>query len=267
LGWYFPQEFYQVLAQVSGMDIFIICHRSVNEIPEPIHKIIPVSNLIETTNIGYDWGGYQQFLERNLYLNYDFCFFCHDDIQIKRDDIFKTCMDLLSSDTGAPQIIGNGKQTQKRDWPKTHIQSYAHSRWKPPSWTFEHDTVRGSFWATTREVLRKIYPLEVFWDRHKIIGVGAGNWSLRATCGKAQDVLGNKAFSYLSETYMTSEYLEEYPRGSMNYQKTKMPAGWIIQNRIVVIYARILMTLYMNSHSIEEKNRLASLMSGSFGWF
>lgn len=267
IGWHFPPAFYETLQKILDIDVYVISHRTQKQVPEKILKLVTPERFIFTNNIGYDWGGYQQFLNLKIFQEYDYCFFCHDDIHIKNSDLFKFCVDRLAGTGKDSHILGNGRQTQKRDWPRTHIQSYAHSYWKPPSWDFLHDTVRGSFWATSKEVLQKIYPLEVFWDRRKILGVGSGNWSLRATCGKAQEILGEQAFSYISESYMTSELLDEYSRGNPVQQKKPLSIGWKIRNRVVVTYARSIMTFYMNARSIKVKKWLASTMIFTFKYF
>jgi hypothetical protein len=266
-GWYFPEKLYDVLTRIASIDFYILSHRPIKQIPAAVLKTTSLERIIFAPNIGYDWGAYQQFLDLKIFLKYDFCFFCHDDIQLKNADLFAFCIDRISSQNRGACIIGNGRQTYKRDWPKTHIQSYAHSGWKPSNWNFMHDTVRGSFWATSRQVLELISPLEVLWDHRKLIGVGSGNWSLRATCGKAQDILGDQAFLYLSDAYMSSDYLNEYNRGNPTSQTTQSPLRWKILNRIIVAYARALMTTYMNAHSDIRKRRLASLMSFSFDHF
>jgi hypothetical protein len=264
VGWHFPQSFFEFLTQIPDIDIYVICHRPHYQIPDVIQKMISPDILILTKNIGYDWGGYQQFLHLGIYKNYEICFFCHDDIKIKNPGLFEFCTDQLTYHPDSTKILGNGRQTHKRDWPKTHIQSYAHSRWKPPSWDYLHDTVRGSFWVSSREVLQQILPLEVYWDHLKVLGVGSGNWSLRATCGKAQAILGDNAFSYLSETYMTSDFIDEYARGSPESYKKPSSFNWKLRNRAIVTYARVLMKSYMNSRSITRKKFLASMMAFSF---
>jgi hypothetical protein len=81
--------------------------------------------------------------------------------------------------------------------------------------SFEHDTVRGSFVATSREVLARLGSFEVFWDRMRL-NVRFGNWSLLSTCGKLTEMFGERTFGFLSEDYRASRYIAEHERGPEN---------------------------------------------------
>ncbi len=198
VGWYFQQELLEALQSLSGIQLYVISHQQPNAVPKSIFHILPENHLYFERNIGYDWGAFQQFISKGIWKNFETVFFMHDDITLLDSSIFPICHDTIHSHNGTI-VIGNGRNSTKRDWPLTHIQSYAHSKWKPPTWNFEHDTVRGSFFALSRSVLNQINQFEILWDRRQLFGVGAGNHSLRATCGKIQHIIGGEPFLFLSE--------------------------------------------------------------------
>jgi hypothetical protein len=104
----------------------------------------------------------------------------------------------------------------------------------------------------------------VFWDRRQWCGIGAGNWSLRATCGKAQDLLGENAFIYLSNQYLVSPFLRELERGTSDYKRKKPQTRWIIKNKMLVSISTALMNNYMNTKSRKMKDKLAGVMQKIF---
>ena len=263
LGWHYQNQLYDSLHRIPDIDIFILSHRPFENIPFWVNKITTHERIIVKPNIGYDWGGFQQFISLFVFNDYPYIFFLHDDILILDSNVFEISIDLIESNDRSC-LIGNGHQSLKRNWPQTHIHSYAHSHWKPPSWEFCHDTVRGSFWGTNRQSLMRIQPLEVFWDRRKWQGIGAGNWSLRATCGKFQDKLGESAFKFLSETYLKSDYIQELERGQFDYSASNPPLGWRVKNRLLVGFSSSLMTLYMDSKSIKNRQHLSMFMDAVF---
>jgi hypothetical protein len=263
IGWHYSSLLYEQLQNIENIDVYVLSHRLPGEIPEALLTTRNIKKFLPSKNVGYDWGAYQQFIDTNIYLDYPYVFFAHDDVTILDYDVFSICIEKLHENQNYC-MIGNGRQSYKRDWPKTHIHSYAHSRWKPPGWDFEHDTVRGSFWATSRKVINQLNPLEVLWDHKKIIGIGAGNWSLRATCGKAQSLIGDRSFVFLSDTYLTSPYLVEFERGKQTPTRKTPPLSWRMMNKLLVFLSSRLMTVYMNTQSKPVRKTCNQLMKGLF---
>lgn len=218
-GWRFHQNVLETLA-ASGYPVYLVSHRSAGEAPPYLFDYLPRDQVFFTPNLGYDWGCYQQFLELSLWQAYQTIFFLHDDLEIHSLDFIPHTLDLLAN--GA-LIIGNGRNSHLRRWPRTHLACYAHSRWLPPDRDFEHDTVRGSFFAVQAETLRRLETFEIFWDPHHL-HIRFGNHSLIATCGKIQALAdslaegrkagpSHSAFAYLGEDYRASPYLVELERG------------------------------------------------------
>jgi len=264
LAWHTNPGLYETLVGIPGLDLYILSHRRELELPTDLQAQLNGHILFEP-NLGYDWGGYQQFLEKEIYKQYSVIFFAHDDIVILDNDIFNACVELIDSTRGNC-IVGNSRQSNKRDWPLTHIHSYAHSKWKPPSWDFCHDVVRGSFFATSSAALTSLGRFEILWDRHGFFGVGAGNWSLRATCGKFQYYLGEDAFRYLNDTDQASPYLIELYRGQSKKKPHHVSIIWRMRYKLMVELSRLLMVNYMNANSISRKKRLDTLMEKIFAY-
>lgn len=262
-GWHFQRDLIQTLQAISDLQLFILSHKPRTAIPEWLDKVVPEEYIYFENNLGYDWGAYQQFIDKKIWKDFDTIFFMHDDITLLDKSVFHNCYELTQS-LRENCIIGNGRVSTKRDWPLTHIQSYAHSLWKPPSWDFEHDTVRGSFFAISKPALERIGNLEILWDRRRLYGIGAGNYSLRATCGKIQQILGKDSFQYLSESYRHSPYLIEMERGQEQTQRTDLPFRQKITQAFLGKFSKILMTWYMNATPAYKKT-LAWSMQSIFG--
>ena len=75
--------------------------------------------------------------------------------------------------------------------------------------------MRGSFFATARQVLEQLGDFEVFWDWLHL-SIRFGNHSLLATCGKIQEMFGDNSFGFLADSYLKSEYLLEMQRGGQD---------------------------------------------------
>ncbi len=208
-GWHFPPALFRQLEKGVAADIFLLSHRPRAVLPVEVTRVVAPRRVLFEPNVGYDWGCYQQFLDTGIWRNYDYIFFMHDDMIIKNLGFIEAAQDLLGR---GHSVIGNGPAFPPRPWPKTHPESYAHSVWKPPTANFCHDVVRGSFLATTREALEQIGSFEVYWDRWHLT-IYFGNWSLRATCGKWQALLGDRCFGFLSDTWCESEFISEQYRG------------------------------------------------------
>jgi hypothetical protein len=259
VGWHYYPELFAQLTTLPGLDLFIVSHRQPEEIPTWASSYLSPEHIFSEPNRGYDWGAYQQFIEKGLYKDYEFVFFMHDDVILLDSSLFEVCRSIIAERNG-DCVVGNAPPSAKRDWPRTHIHCYAHSAWKPSSWQFCHDTVRGSFLATSTSALDKICRFEVLWDRRGSLGVGAGNWSLRATSGRSQDILGARAFAFLGETYLSSPYLRELERGQVDFKRSNPSAVWLIRYRLIVGMSKTLMTWYMDAGSPSVKQKLAGLM-------
>lgn len=211
-GWHYPRELYAKVAEGNLGDVFVVSHRPADGTPGWLFEHVMSDHVFFEPNVGYDWGCYQQFIEKGAWKEYEYVFFMHDDISIRDFGFVKASVELMAQ---GYKVIGNGRNSSKRDWPRTHLECYTHSRWIPPSISFEHDTVRGSFLATSREVLERLGSFEVFWDRMRL-NVRFGNWSLLSTCGKLAEMFGEKTFGFLSEDYRASRYIAEHERGPEN---------------------------------------------------
>ena len=209
LGWYFDNRaMYASLAKTDKAEIFIISHRPERVVPDWLKKLVDKDHIFYEPNIGYDWGGYQQFLEKGIWKEFDYIFFMHDDISIKDYTFFEECHRLL--DTFC--VVGNGRLEESPIKPKKNPQRYAHMKIIPRP-DEDHYGVRGSFFATKHASLKAIQRFEVFWDRFHISDV-FGNHSLVATCYKWQQKCGSKDFcGWLSDSYCQSKWITEFQRG------------------------------------------------------
>jgi len=214
-GWHFPEDMYKSLADLSGVDVYIISHKKKSEIPQFLFDLFENQKIMIRPNIGYDWGCFQQFLQSNVWKQYETIFFMHDDITIKDYGFIEAAKSQLDKFA----VVGNGKGqgTVGHTGIMLHPYAYAHSSWKPDKYTFNHSTVRGSFFATKREVLERIQSFEVYWDPFKV-SIDFGNWSTKASCGKIEALFGANSFGYLSNTFGESVYISEYYRGNTSAQ-------------------------------------------------
>jgi hypothetical protein len=222
LAWSLDEPLYAALAGVPGLTVFALSHRPAEALPGWLPRLLGPPRVICAPNLGYDWGGYQQFLAAGAWRGFEAVFFLHDDVILHDPGLFAAAWERLQAARGL-RVIGNGRNDVPRPWPATHPHCYAHSAWKPPHPGFVHDTVRGSFLAAGRPALETLGSFEVLWDRRGWFGVGAGNWSLRATGGKIQDRLGPEAFEFLSERYRASPFLQELERGQPAARRAAPP--------------------------------------------
>lgn len=209
-GWHYPPEFYQGLSGLSSVDIYIVSHQKRRDMPSFVFDLFTDDQILIRSNIGYDWGCYQQFISSDLWRQHEILFFMHDDIKIHNFNFVEETEKLLKDFA----VVGNGRGKGGVSFTgvRSHPYAYAHSSWKPASYDFQHQTVRGSFFATTRSALEELRSFEVYWDPFKIF-IGFGNWSTKASCGKMEATFGPDCFGYLSETFGSSEYIKEFVRG------------------------------------------------------
>ena len=210
VGWHFHEHVLATLATIPDADVYVVSHQSAARIPAYVYDYIAPERVLVRPNIGYDWGGYQQFLDTGLWQNYEYIFFMHDDLEIRDTGFIAASIALLNN--GPACFVGHGRYSPGADWPSIKPQAYAHARWKPPP-HFEHDSIRGSFCATTRATLAALGSFEVFWDWRNLTE-GFGNWSLLATCAKITQHFGPGCIAFLDEQYLHSAYLVELVRGS-----------------------------------------------------
>jgi hypothetical protein len=205
-GWHYNEDFYSQIANMKDADVFVVSHEPKSKTPPYLYQYIQPTHIFYEPNYGYDWGCYQQFIQKGIWQEYEFTAFMHDDICIKNTEFASVCKGLLQKH----HVIGNGQVNRitSRDF----AQSYAHSSWKPQSPSFSHGNVRGSFFMTTNAALQVLAKFEVYWDPFRLTS-GFGNWSTRASCGKWEYLLGEDCFGFISKTYCESDYITEFIRG------------------------------------------------------
>lgn len=210
-GWHYNEDFYAEVRSLSQSEVFVVSHRTRDLVPQYLFRYVAPSHVFFEPNFGYDWGCYQQFLSKNIWREFEYVVFMHDDIIIKDKDFLAPCIALLNEHA----VVGNGKHFDpRRDIPNYLPDSYAFSSWKPPSRRFQHFGVRGSFFSTTRKALEQLGRFQVFWDPFRLTS-RFGNWSTRATCGKWEHLYGDRCFGFLSDKYCESEYIVELVRGGL----------------------------------------------------
>jgi hypothetical protein len=223
-GWHFREDIYARLSEVTKKDIFVVSHRPPHMIPNFVFTYIKNRHIFYEANLGYDWGCYQQFIAKHIWKSYDVTFFLHDDLLVHNVDFIPHTLDLLN---GGASVVGNGRNSRHLSWPETHTACYAHSQWVPPSLKFQHDTVRGSFLATTAQAIDQMQNFEVFWDPNHFC-IRFGNHSLIATSGKFQYLFGERCFAFLGSDYLDSPYIIEEERGGQERQNHLTPKQHII---------------------------------------
>jgi hypothetical protein len=208
-GWHFPPEFYRTIKQIPDVDVFVVSHKPAAMTPTWLRTMLPASQILIEPDCGYDWGAYQQFIDKQFYRDYEYVIFMHDDIVIKDPSFIQASIQKLCD---GHSVVGNGKEPGILSWTEIS-EAYAHSTWQPPDASFSHGSVRGSFFATTTAVLDKLGQFEVYWDRW-LLNDDFANWSLISSCGKLQHLLGDRCFGYLSDTQLDSPYMLEFVRGA-----------------------------------------------------
>jgi hypothetical protein len=255
-GWHYNEPFYAAISKLTQATPFVISHKPRHAVPAYVFDYIPPEQVFFEPNLGYDWGCYQQFLDKGLWREFDYIFFMHDDVEIKNECFIHTTIECL---TQGAKFIGNGRNSSKTNWPITHHCCYAHSRWKPAFRHFQHETIRGSFIATTNSALRTVGNFEVFWDRFHL-DIRFGNWSLIATCGKIQSVFGDTAFQFLSNSSLDSLYIRELERGNTERIKRNHNLVRRIVYKCYLAVCDWYMSAYLDSSNNHFKFLLVSLL-------
>jgi hypothetical protein len=165
-------------------------------------------------------------------------------------------------------VVGNGvgKGSVSYVTVSRHPYAYAHSSWKPATFDYQHYTVRGSFFATTSEVLERVGAFEVYWDPFKV-EIGFGNWSTKATCGKLESLYGENCFGFISDTFGQSEFITEYFRGEEKIpQITETGLKndlYAFLKRLSIIYVEI----YLNEREISPRRLWLIALKTFLGFF
>jgi hypothetical protein len=211
-GWHYPEKFFRQIASITDVDYFVVSHKRRSLIPDFVFNIVSEDRILFRPNYGYDWGCYQQFLTSGFWREYETIFFMHDDIEIHDTGFVKATLDMLEHHA----VVGNGVGPGSVSYTgvNKHPYAYAHSRWKPETFTFSHYTVRGSYFATRRDVLDALGSFEVYWDL-MALNIGFGNWSTKSSCGKLESLYGPDCFGFLSDDFGRSEYITEFYRGDV----------------------------------------------------
>ncbi|MGB2965408.1 MAG: hypothetical protein WBB69_15645 [Anaerolineales bacterium] len=250
-GWHYPLDFYQAFAGISDVDIYIVSHQKRLDIPDFLIALFSEEQILFRSNIGYDWGCYQQFINSGLWQQYQTLFFLHDDIKIHDFGFVEEAKEMLKTHA----VIGNGQGKGGVSFTgvRSHPYAYVHSSYKPGSFEFQHHTVRGSFFATTSAFIKQLKTFEVYWDPLKIF-IGFGNWSTKATCGKMEETFGPNCFGYLSDTFGQSKYITEFVRGEDGGDLSQ-PEG--IRLKIYRLIKRI-SSVYLEIYYRERASRVRS---------
>lgn len=222
VGWHFDkypkliEELIELNKNNDAIDVFWSCHREPSQIIKDNfdYRVFP--------NLGLEDGAYQQALDYLDLTDDTILFLMHDDIIVKDWSFINICLERLAQGYA---FIGNGvnypltfnpyggeKELQCMSYVKTESKHL----FDQTQYTL---TLRESFMCTTREYLRNIYDFEVVWqepipDAQGKYHIGAiGNAQQTLLGYKITRVYGAERISYLSNTYMDSEYLYECGRG------------------------------------------------------
>lgn len=225
VGWHFDMypELVQGLAELQeankeSIKVFWSCHREPSESVKANfeYKVFP--------NLGLEDGAYQQALD---YLNIEddtILFLMHDDIVVKNWEFINECIGRLQR--GAA-FVGNGvnypdymsptRIYDKEFFPRTVLEvsrpeSLHYFQKEGLAYTF-----RESFLCTVRKHLKDINDFEVVWEEPgENIPIGPmGNMQQSMLGWKITQTYGRERMSYLSNTYMDSEWLYECERGKI----------------------------------------------------
>ena len=223
VGWHFEKfpELIDSLIELNtlneNINIFWSCHK------EPSQRIKDNFTYKVFPNLGLEDGAYQQALD---YLNLSddiILFLIHDDVIVKDWNFLNICLSYLHQGYA---FIGNGINyplefdpinNEKDKKCLSYVKAESKHLFDRKQFTL---TLRESFICTTRKYLRDIYDFEVLWEEPKpdengkyhIGGIGNAQQTLLGY--KITKVFGQNRITYLSNTYMDSNYLYECARGN-----------------------------------------------------
>lgn len=207
-GWHFPRDIFNSRWFPAGIDIYLLSHRVRADIPDYVSEIVPDERILIEPNYGYDWGCYQQFLERVDVSVYDIVVFMHDDVTIRSAAVFDKAFAMLES-----LVIIGVKGSGIRDYTEVLTPAIiAHMDYIPPKEHLAYPIVRGSFFAIRGDALAEIGSIPVFWDKFHI-DIAYGNHSLNAFCYLVARRYGHAAFGYLEDQCDPDELIVEWKRG------------------------------------------------------
>ena len=225
VGWYFDEypdlidSLYDLQQNnLEHINIFWSCHREPSlSVKEKFkYKVFP--------NLGLEDGAYQQALDYLKPSDDTILFLMHDDLIVKNWEFINICIERLQQGYA---FIGNGVNYPEQTAPnkiynKEHFPRTVLEVCKPETkHYFEKSglayTFRLSFMCTLRGNLRKIHDFEVIWENPtEGTPIGPmGNMQQTMLGWKITQYYGLQKMSYLSNTYMDSEWLYECERGKI----------------------------------------------------
>jgi hypothetical protein len=227
-GWHFKNEdmFGTLTMEVENhgdidAEFYIVSHRTPEEIDENVLEGINQLgwNILYFSNVGWDWGAYQQFLiwqkDRDAFS--DFYLFLHDDIVIKQHGFLSVFLEKIRE---GYVVVGNSISVSKKEdirrlYPEDILwTAQAGFPIESPGW----EVVRGSCFLTTKDVATRVLlemPVKVGNN------LAFANCSLRVFGGLVTDTFGASSITHIGNTPRTSDYIYEELRGE-NVQPTSM---------------------------------------------
>jgi len=196
VGWHFPPATYLTSNFPAHLDLYLLSHKPIKDIPSWVFELIPNDRIIVRSNIGYDWGAYQQFIEAVEIDSYETVVFMHDDVEILSSDVFEEVYLTLEK-----VVIVGVKRNPPSDYTKLLTPAIlGHMDVIPARKYVVYPIVRGSFFAMRVSALQAIHQFPVFWDRFGI-DIAYGNHSLNAFCCLMAMKFGGKNFGYLDDSW------------------------------------------------------------------
>lgn len=227
VGWHFDdypeliKGLYELKQSNSEyINVFWSCHKDPSsDIKEKFqYKVFP--------NLGLEDGAYQQALDYLDLSDDTILFLMHDDLVVKDWGFINICIERLQKGYA---FIGNGvnypehtapnKIYDEKHFPRTVLEVCRPETKHYFEKTGLAYTFRESFICTTRKYLREIYDFEVIWENPaEGTPIGPmGNMQQTMLGWKITQYFGPQRMSYLSNTYMDSEWLYECERGKIKY--------------------------------------------------